>query len=331
MQTASVAGAAAASGFEWFERRPSGRSRISIRTNCAYVAAILALNLVLFLLLPLILLPLTGWWALLLAPICLSAPLHWALIHEATHRLLHPNPAVNRYLGRILGILFLCPYDILRFGHLCHHALNGRPSDRPELCDPANTPRWRAGLIYYFRLFIGLYGGELVCTLLIFLPRPVMRRVARRMAYEANDDSLRIPEIAERQLATPERYWPIRLDAALIVGLWAVAIWLFGWMIWLFLAAVLVRGALVSLYDNAPHYGVGLGNVHQGHDTRLAPAFRWLVLNANFHGTHHRNPTLPWTVLPARFLQEGGEFGGGYFSAPMRQLRGVIPQADLTG
>ena len=310
--------------FDGDVRPGSGRARVPVALNSAYLLAILALNILLFGGLPVVLLPLSGWYALLLVPVCLSAPLHWALIHEATHRLLYPAPMANRAAGRVLSVLFLCPFDVLRVGHLCHHALNGRPSDRPELYNPAKAPRWRAGLVFYFRLGIGLYLGELVCTLLSLLPRPILRKVARSMAYGGNDDSLRIPDIAEHQLTAPRRLIQIRIDAVLILLMWALAIWAWGWTAWMFLAAVLVRGAFVSLYDNAPHYGMPLGDVHQGHDSRFTPALRWLVLNANFHGTHHRNPTLPWSELPRRFAQEGGTFRGHFLASPFQQLRGVI-------
>lgn len=329
MQAAGPAEVHGGSGFDRFERRPSARAHIPAYRNIAFAAALLALNLVLFLILPTILLPQSIWWAFLLVPVWLTAPLHWALIHEATHRLIHPNALANRLLGRCLSILFLCPFDILRIGHLCHHALNGRASDRPEIYDPETTPRWRAALVYYFRLVFGLYLVELFCTLLIFLPRPILRRVARSMAYEGNDDSLRIPDIAERQLTSRERVWPIRVDAVAIVALWSLAIWLYGWMVWIFLIAVLLRGTLVSLYDNAPHYGVPLGDIHQGHDMTMPASVRWLVLNANFHGTHHRNPTLPWTALAPAFHDHGGRYGGSYFSAPLRQIKGVIPRSEL--
>ena len=326
---ASNAGGAGDSNLERFEGRNTARARIPIRRNLSYFAAILALNAVLVGVLPSVLLTASSWWALLLILIYLSAPLHWALIHEASHRLLHPLPWINRLLGRVLGILFLCPFDILRVGHLCHHALNGRASDRPELYDADRIPRWRARLVYYFRLSFGLYMAELVVTLLIFLPRPLVRRVARTLAYDGNDDSLKIPDIAEQQLTSSERIWSIRFDALVIVLVWGLAIWFYGWISWLFIAAVLARGTLVSIFDNAPHYGMPLGDLRQGHDTRLRPAFRWLVLNANFHGTHHRNPTLPWSELPVRFEKDQGRFTGNYISAPFRQLRGVIPRSHL--
>lgn len=314
-------------GFDPYERsRGDDRQAIRVGMNGFYFAVLLGLSGVLFLALPLYLLPQSPWWALLALPIGLSGALHWGLIHEATHNVLHPKRRMNRLMGRALGVVFLCPFDVLRFGHLCHHALNGRWSDRPELYDPGKTPRYRAWLVYYFRLFFGLYGGELICPILAMLPRPILRRVARSMAYEANGDALRMPDVAEKQLTSPERLRWIRMDALLIFGLWALAFWLYAWWIFLFFGVLIMRGWLVSFLDNAPHYGTPLGDVQQGHDTYLPPALRWLVLNGNFHGTHHRHPTLPWSQLAAQFEADGIGYRGRYLAAPWRQLRGPMPQ-----
>lgn len=306
-------------------RRDRPRVRISVTANLIYFSGVVGLNALLFVLLPLLLLPASAWWALLALPVALSTTVHWSLIHEATHGVLHPNRHVNTLLGRLLAVCFLCPYQVLRFGHLCHHALNGRPSDRPELFDGTRAPAWRARLVYYFRLLFGLYGAELICTLLAFLPRPVLGRVARSLAYGANSDSLRVPDVAERQFTAPAKLVQLRIDGMLILGLWGVALWLYGWWLPLFVGVLVLRGAIVSLMDNAPHYGEPLGDIRQGHDSRLGPALRALLMNANYHGTHHRHPTLPWAALPARFAADGAAFHGHYLTAPLKQLRGPRP------
>src|SRR5215204_767467 len=61
----------------------------------------------------------------------LASMVHWALVHEAVHSHFHGNHRVNEAAGRILAILFLASFDGLRFGHLSHHALNARASERP--------------------------------------------------------------------------------------------------------------------------------------------------------------------------------------------------------
>jgi len=312
--------------FALFDRLPEGtRAGIRTRLNLTYVAAMVAVNLLLFVALPLWLLPHSTWWALLLVAVMLTAPAHWALVHEAVHGLLLRDRAWNKRLGRALSVAFLCPFQVLRFGHLCHHALNGRPSDRPELYDPARKGWLWARVVFYYRLFFGLYLGELYCVLLCFLPRPLLRRVARSMAYEGNPDSLRMAEVAERQLTEPRPLAEMRSDAALILLLLAASLALYGAWWWLLVLALLGRGLPISFLDNAPHYAMPLGDLRQGHDLRLAQPLRWLLLNGNFHGTHHRHPTLPWTAWPARFAADGGRFQGSYFRTPLRQLRGPRP------
>jgi len=309
-------------------RQAGNRERIDVAQNLGYVAVILSANAALFLALPIWLLELSGWWSLLALPLALTAIPHWGLIHEAVHGVLHPNRRMNRTLGQFLGIPFLCPYNILRAGHLCHHALNGRPSDRPELYEPA-----RGGLgvraFYYFRLFFGLYGGELFCTLLCFVPRQRLRRITRRLAYDGNSDSLQMPDIVERQLTDPRPLMLLRLEATAIVLLVGGSLVLYGPWFPVLLAALILRGMLISFLDNAPHYGTALGDIRQGHDLGLHPGWRRLVMNGNFHGTHHRHPTLPWTAWPQRFHDDGASFAGGYFRHPLRQLRGPIALQQL--
>jgi hypothetical protein len=183
---------------------------------------------------------------------------------------------------------------------------------------------------YYFRLFFGLYGGELFCTLLTFVPRQRLRAITRNLAYDQHPDSLRMPDVVESHLTEPGPLRVLRIEASLIVLIVGASLALYGSWFPVLLGALLVRGLIISFLDNAPHYGTTLGDIRQGHDFRLAPVWRWLVMNGNFHGTHHRHPTLPWTAWPRRFREDGASFAGGYFTLPLRQLRGPIPLQRLT-
>jgi len=68
----------------------------------------------------------------------------WSLVHEAVHGHFHERPAVNKAAGQLLSLLFLAPFDGLCFGHLSHHALNPRASERPEFYDPLHRSGGRA-------------------------------------------------------------------------------------------------------------------------------------------------------------------------------------------
>jgi fatty acid desaturase len=144
---------------------------IPTAANTGLLTLVIGANILCGLALPIVLLPQSGYWLLLLIPFTALTVAHWALIHEAVHGHLHPRHRVNEALGRLLGVLFGGSFAVLRFGHLSHHTLNSRPSERAELYDPAAVPRWRATVAFYLRLFWGLYLAEFLSSLVCFLPR----------------------------------------------------------------------------------------------------------------------------------------------------------------
>ncbi|MCS6780645.1 MAG: fatty acid desaturase [Geminicoccaceae bacterium] len=298
---------------------------IPTRANAIAIAIASALSVFLFLGLPLLLDDGPGPLALLAVLPVLAIVPHWALIHEAVHGHLLPGRRANELAGHLLAILFLAPFPALRFGHLSHHALNARATERPELYDPATTPRLRAALAYYPRLLGGLYLFEVLSGPLSLLPRRVLRPLVRRVFYEGAQEAMGMAERAERRLLEPGTLRAIRLDALLVLLLLLVSVQLYGANWPVLAAALLARAFLVSLMDNAPHYGGPLADPDQGYDMRASPLLSLLVLHTNLHGTHHRHPGLPWTALPAAFAAEGGRFDGHYLLRPWRQLRGPIP------
>jgi fatty acid desaturase len=313
-----------------FSERAAGAATAPIPAagNLSMAALVLGANLACGLAMPL-LLPTAGPWLLLaLAPLVALTVPHWALIHEAVHGHLHPERRLNEALGRTLGVFFGAPFAVLRFGHLSHHALNSNPAERPELYDPAATPRWRARAVYYLRLFVGVYLAEVASALAFLLPRRLLAPVLRRTFYEGSPEAGGMAERAERQLLLDgRRLSQVRLDGLLALLWLGACLWLYGasgW--WAFGLAVLGRGAVVSFMDNAPHYAGPLGDAGQGYDTRAPRLLAPLILNTNLHGTHHRHPGLPWTALPRAFAADGTAYAGGYLAVPWRQLAGPIPR-----
>lgn len=293
-------------------------------TNLVVVVAIAGLNVLLLFVLPAHLLPLSLHWAWLLVPIILSTLTFWALIHEGIHGDLHGDRRINDALARGLCILFGAPFDVVRFGHLSHHSLNGRAAERPELYDPAASSAWRASLEYYPRLLLGVYAAEVLSGPFSLLPRRWLRPLVRRAFYEGQADARNMADRAERQLLAPDRLRRTRIDAAAILVVFATSIALYG-ALWPFLAlALLGRGFLVSFMDNAAHYGAELDDASQGYDLHLPRPIARLILNANYHGTHHRHPTTPWPALPEAFERDGVGYAGSYLVVPWRQLRGPM-------
>jgi hypothetical protein len=89
-------------------------------------------------------------------------------------------------------------------------------------------------------------------------------------------------------------------------------------------AALGLRAVLVSLADNAYHYGTALDEPLDAMNLRLPAALELFVLAFNLHGVHHRHPGLAWRDLRGAFLADGGRFDLSWWQAVGRQLRGPI-------
>lgn len=307
------------------EQRTPRRVAIDLRTNLALVALIALAMLLQFVALPFLLRP---WGALALwlaVPLVVLAPTHWGLIHEAIHGQLLPRRRLNESVGRVLAIVFLLPFDAVRFGHLMHHRFTREVFDRPDVHDGGTHPTL-ARTRYYARLLGGLYLVELVLPLLTFLPATwTCRMVARQIGSEgaAGKD---VQRLFLGFAGNPERRSRMRRDWMLSIVLHAGAFYLYGaW--WPALAATMyLRGLWLSLADNLPHYDVLLDEPERARNFRVSAIWRPVLMNHHLHRLHHRYPTLPWTALPALARDLAATStpmaDDGYFSAALRQFRG---------
>jgi fatty acid desaturase len=298
------------------------RADIPSRLNFALVGFFTALAGFQLFVLPLWVLPLNSWWALMLIACALSSTTNWSLIHEAIHRLLAANVRSNEAWGRLLAVLFGSPLEMLRFAHLLHHQLNGTPADRPEHYDAAKSSRARAAVRYYPYLVIGIYAAEVASTFACLMPRRVLERMTRLFPIEHGADARAAAYLLQRA-----RLLQIRIDACFVILIYALAFWCYG-QFWPLLAlSILARGVLVSVADNSYHYRAPLGSgAGSAHNFR----FRWGagILHFNLHRVHHAHPTLPWARLPDAFRADAEHCDSGYLSALLHQFRGPISDRD---
>ncbi|MEV0360781.1 fatty acid desaturase [Nocardia sp. NPDC050697] len=280
-------------------------------------AAALTLGLFQLLVLPPLLTATPLWgWALL--PLALLTTPFWSLIHEAVHGGLHPRRDRNDRLGRALAMCYGSPFALLKAGHLLHHRYS-RSRERAEVYDPARARLAAVATGYYVRLFGGLYLLEIGALLLALLPAAAIRALGRALD---EPDSVSGP-LLER-VAQPKVLREFRIDAAAVVALHAVAFAAYGPHWWMLALALGGRALIISLSDNAYHYGTDLDEPLEALNLRLPPPLELLALGFNLHGLHHRRPGLHWYELRPAFDAEGGECDTGWFRAVARQVRGPI-------
>ncbi len=262
-----------------------------------------------------------GW--LLLIPVMLTNT-WWAMQHEAMHGLLPGGRRANRLYGRFNAMLFGAPFDLLRRGHLLHHAYSRTPRERSEVFEAGVDHRVGFAVGYYWRLLGGLYAMEVLAGVLLLLPRAWL---ARLVGHVGNARNL-AAAIADK-LLQPRELSAARFDVLVMLALHAWAFGLYGHHAWMLALALAGRGLLVSLMDNAFHYGTRLDDTRYARDLRLPTWLSRLILHFNLHGTHHARPGIAWHALPELHRQRRGTYQGRLIGALFAQLRGPIEAGTL--
>ncbi len=283
-----------------------------------------AASLLLFVVMPVWLLPTNPWWGLLLVPIALTANTMWSLIHEAIHAHLFTARRWNDAAGRLLCVLYGAPFRALCVAHLLHHRYSRTRRDRTEVYDPARTSRFAAAAGFYVQLLGGMYFLEVLSSIACLLPRRAIDWLAPRLEHPDSTGGLVVRAVRE-----PRALREMRFDMLAILIVFGLGVWLYGANVWMFAAVIAVRAALVSIADNSYHYATRL---EQPRLAMNADAPRWvaaMLLHFNLHGLHHRQPHLPWSALRAQFEREGGRTDIDLVTCFLRQLRGPIALGRL--
>ncbi|MFD6399286.1 fatty acid desaturase family protein [Nocardia sp. NPDC060249] len=286
--------------------------------NVRLIVLALTIGVTQLFVIPLVLLPLDAAWGWALVPLTLTITPFWSLIHEAVHGSLLRNRTHNDRLGRILAVVYGSPFAMLKVGHLLHHRYS-RVRERSEIYDPQTTS-WRgAAPPFYLKLFGGLYLLEVLALLLAPMPERTIRALGRRVDAPDSVGGLVLDRVAQ-----PVILGKFRTDAAAIVVVHTAAFLAYGAHGWMLLAAFGGRALIISLSDNAYHYGTDLELPRAAMNLRLPRMLERFALSFNLHDVHHRHPGLRWYELRSRFDTGGAEYHLGWFRAVARQLRGPI-------
>lgn len=239
---------------------------------------------------------------------------NYAVLHEATHDLLHPDPRVNYGLGVVAGALFPVPYTLARITHLNHHARNRTDTEMFDLYYPGDNRlrkyvQWYGILLGFFWPFVPL--GALA----VALGNDRVRRLIIDGARVTGGYNM--SEVRGR--AVP---W-IRLETFLIISACVVLYRVFD----LRPAAVAALYACFAFNWSTRQYvahAFAPRHVVEGTwNLRHWPWMSWVLLNGEHNLTHHRRPDVPWTLLPR--LASPDEPRPHYLAQYLRQWAGPRP------
>jgi fatty acid desaturase len=270
--------------------------------------------------LPIWLLPIDAAWGWLMVPMALLANPFWSVIHEAIHGLLLNDRKWNDRFGRMLAIGYGTPFAVLKTGHLLHHRYNRTLHEeiRYDIYDPLTACWSAAAPKHYLRLLVGVYLAAISIVLLVAAPRRLWHHLARRRGAPVRVSGMVLERISRSQLRQ------FRLDAVAVILVYGGASFAYGRNVWMLAAVIVVRALLISMVDNAYHYGTRLDTTLEALNLRLPRSLEYFLLSFNLHGVHHRHPGLPWRELHRQFDHDHEQFDLGWFVAVGRQFRGPI-------
>ncbi len=115
---------------------------------------------------------------------------NYALLHEASHDLLHPDPRINDGVGMLLGWLFPVSFTLLKVTHIVHHCCNRTDHEMFDCYYPSDnrlvkTVQWYGVLTGLWWLLIPL--GSLLLALRPDWLRSLPFRRARTTAVLFDD------------------------------------------------------------------------------------------------------------------------------------------------
>lgn len=225
----------------------------------------------------------------------------FTVMHESMHGIAHANRTVNRWLGRVSGLLLTVPMPLFRAVHYEHHAHTNDTERDPDIF-LAQSPWWLLPLSSL---------GVLVEYRRHFYGRKLWRR---------NGDL----------------YTALLTDTALVAVLAAsAATGHLGSLMVVWLGpAMLAIVFLAMSFDYLPHYPYD--SAERYHDTRIQPGrvANALLLGQNYHLVHHLWTTIPWyryqrvfAVIRPELEQRGARIG--WLSSPThRELPGKPAQGS---
>jgi fatty acid desaturase len=247
----------------------------------------------------------SGWKLFMLAVIFgLVMNSVYAVVHEAEHRILFAKLWINEAAGTLMALFFPAPFHLLRQGHLGHHMRNRSDDEAFDLYFAEDNRVWKHCVLYGiltggYWLFV--VAGNVVVLLLPFL-------------YQERYWQFDRASVAFLRAFNGRYHRLIQAEAALALGLHVGIVMTLQIPFLRYACMYAGFGFLWSAMQYVHHYGTKRDVLGGARNLWLGQPLDLLLLNHNWHRTHHENPTIPWTRLPSHGEREKG-------------LRGFLPWA----
>ena len=239
-----------------------------------------------------------GYWAGLL----LAVPAAGFLVrlfmiqHDCGHGAFLPRRRANDWLGRVVGVLTLTPYDLWRRTHARHHAGSGN-LDRRGIGDIDTLtvreylalPRWRQLLYHLYRHPMVMFGIGLAYLFLLRnrLPFGMMRSGWRPwLSTMATNGAIAILAAAMIWLVGLGQFLLVHLPITLLAA--SIGVWLFY-----------IQHQFEDTYwAHDEGWNFHAAALHGSSHYDLPGVLSWFTANIGVHHVHHLCSGIPYYRLP---------------------------------
>jgi acyl-lipid omega-6 desaturase (Delta-12 desaturase) len=255
------------------------------------------------------LLPVSYWLSLSLAiPTAAFVVRLFMIQHDCGHGSFFRNRAINDWVGRVIGIVTLTPYDYWKRTHATHHATSGN-LDRRGMGDiDTLTVReylarnWRGRLSYRLYRHPAVMFG-LGPTYLFILQHRAPFGLMRGAGWSPWISTMATN--AGIALAAASLIWLIGAGPFLLIHL-PVVVLSASMGVWLFYVQHQFEE---TTWAREPAWSHPEAALHGSSHYDLPPVLRWFTANIGVHHVHHLNSRIPYYRL-GEALQDHPELSG---------------------
>lgn len=217
--------------------------------------------------------------------------------HDCSHAAFFKTRHTNTWVGRIIGVFTLTPFDMWQRSHLIHHGEHGNLDARGVgdiytlTVDEYNAKTWWGRLMYrLYRNPAVLFGIGPVFIFLLHHRLPI------------------------GGMTKGVRYWMSTMltNLALLVILVA-GTWMLGWLPFLMTYLIMACVAAISgvwlfyvqhqfehtTWETSENWQVHDAALYGSSHYVLPPVLRWMTANIGIHHVHHLYSRIPFYRLPA--------------------------------
>lgn len=213
---------------------------------------------------------------------------NYALMHEASHGVLHPDRRANALLGAVTGLLFPTSATMMRVTHAVHHRCNRTDHEMFDCYYDGDSLllkrlQWYSILTGFFYLIIPIGAVAVGFLRPLLLTRPFKRSRSSARLYDDFD-------VHTLSL--------VRAECLACVALYGSLFWtgILAPLPTLFL--FILGGINWSTRQYVTHAWSRRDVIHGAHNLSVNPLMRLILLNGHWDLVHHQHPTASWTQLP---------------------------------